>query len=381
MALFPSWRDESLYHKQIIANFILILSFLLILSIPGNKLDRYILPIVPFLALNAAIACRFTVQKLAMWIHHTFPQLISNLVPMSWRTVFQVSGVLLIIQGLTIAPFFPYYISYYNPLIGGANTARFVLMMGNGEALDLAADWLNQQDNSSELVAASRYRSVLGPYLTGEALEIPRGFRGGLTQRWLRNANFLIFYVNQVQRKIPNPEVFEYFARQEPLHTIELNGINYASIYLGPIARPEEMRNLIMAQEPIESEGLQLQGYTLASDRLTPGDDLELTLYWDIIQEIPSQTTFSLTIQQENTSVMVIPRVILQGFLRDAPIEPGKTIRDLQFVSFPVTLPPGDYTIGISLSSPLSSSNEALVDVETNIPRTLGLFEMLPSED
>ena len=56
MALFPSWRDESLYHKQIIANFILILSFLLILSIPGNKLDRYILPIVPFLALNAAIA-------------------------------------------------------------------------------------------------------------------------------------------------------------------------------------------------------------------------------------------------------------------------------------------------------------------------------------
>ncbi|NMG60350.1 hypothetical protein E1H12_17960 [Geitlerinema sp. P-1104] len=381
MSLFPSWRDESLYHKQIIANLILVLSFLLVLSLPGNKLDRYILPIVPFLVINAAIAWRFMFHKIKHLIVRTSPASISGRVNQIGGGVYQVSLLLFLVQSLTVAPYFPYYISYYNPLIGGAKTAQFVLMMGNGEALDLAAAWLNQQANSEALVAASRYRSVLGPYLTGEALGIPRGFRGGLTQRWLRNANFLIFYINQVQRQIPNPEVVEYFARQSPLHTIELNGINYASIYPGPIARTEDMQNLITPQETIESEGLQLRGYTLTSERLTPGDDLELTLYWDILQEIPSQTTFSLSINQGNTSVMVIPRVMLQGFLGDDPIEPGKTIRDLQFLSFPVTLPPGDYSIGISLSSPVSSSEEALVDVATDIPRTLGLFEMLPSED
>ncbi|WP_159785952.1 ArnT family glycosyltransferase [Sodalinema gerasimenkoae] len=381
MSLLSSWRDEGIYQKQLIVNLILVLSFLLVLSVPGNKLDRYILPIIPFLAINAAIAWRFILQTATQFLRSKSPQPISHILRFTERRASVLIVLIILVKGLTLYPVFPYYISYYNPLVRGARTARFVLMMGNGEALDLAADWLNQQVNLNELVAASRYRSVLGPYLIGEALEIPRGFRGGLTQRWLRNANFLVFYINQVQREIPNQEVFEYFSRQEPLHVVQLNGVDYATIYPGPIARPEEMQTIITPEEAIEADGLTLRGYTLTSDSLTPGDPLELTLYWDILEAIPSQTTFTLSIQQDNTLLMAIPRVILQGFLGDDAIETGKTIRDLQFLSFPVTLPAGDYEIAISLSSPLLSADEALVDMGTSIPKTIGLFEMLPSED
>ena len=381
MSLFPSWRDKAIYHKQVIANLLLVLSFLLVLSVPGNKMDRYILPIIPFLAINAAIAWRFVLRKATQFLRSKSPQFISHVLRFFEGRASVLIALIILVQGLTLYPFFFFFFSYYNPLVGGATTARFVLMMGNGEALDLAADWLNQQVNPNELVAANLYRSVLSPYLMGEALDIPKGFRSGLTQRWLRNANFLVFYINQVQREIPNREVFEYFSRQDPLHIIELNGVDYATIYPGPIARPEDMQTIINPQEIIEAEGLQLRGYTLTSESLAPGDDLELTLYWDILETIPSQTTFTLSIQENNNPVMVIPRVILQGFLGDDPIEPGKTIRDLQFLSFPVTLPAGDYEIAISLSSPVLSADEALVDMETDIPKTIGLFEILPSED
>ncbi|WP_170190929.1 glycosyltransferase family 39 protein [Geitlerinema sp. P-1104] len=379
LASLPSWKPNVVYQKYLVANFILIFSFLWMISLPGNKFDRYILPIVPVLAINAAIASFIILKRLKHYLNHSDRQRLSKIAQTPGLS-FNISILVILgIQVITVYPFVPYYISYYNPLLGGTRAAKYVLMRGQGEGLDLVGDWLNRQANPEDLVVITQvlYRPALAPYFKGEVLA------GGIswTEGLLQKAHFLILYVKQIHGHIPTPEVVDYFTRQDPVHVVQLNGVDYASIYLAGIARPEEMQNLITPQETIESEGLQLRGYTLTSERLTPGDDLELTLYWDILQEIPSQTTFSLSINQGNTSVMVIPRVILEGLLGDDPIEPGKIIRDLQFVSFPVTLPPGDYSIGISLSSPVSSSEEALVDVATDIPRTLGLFEMLPSED
>ncbi|MCC5897033.1 MAG: glycosyltransferase family 39 protein [Phormidium sp. BM_Day4_Bin.17] len=382
IASVTAWRPQIIYQKYLVANFILLLSFIWMITLPGNKFDRYILPIVPFLTLNAAIASFIVLKRLKQYLNRRYPKILSK-TPQNNGLGFNI--LILVILGLqmiTVYPFLPYYISYYNPLLGGPKIAEYVIMRGQGEGLDLAGNWLNRQTNSEDLVVASPYRFALAPYVHGQVLDVSRNFGSSWTQRWLRNANFVIFYVNQIQRQfLTKPEVVEYFIRQEPVHIVHLNGVDYATIYPGPIARPEEMQTIISPEEAIEADGLKLRGYTLTSDVLTPEDSLELTLYWNILETIPSQTTFTLSIQQDNTLLMAIPRVILQGFLGDDPIEAGKTIRDLQFLSFPVTLPAGDYEIAISLSSPVLSADEALVDMETDIPKTIGLFELLPSED
>ena len=40
---------------------------------------------------------------------------------------------------------YPYYLSYYNPLLGGGPAAQRTVMVGNGEGLDQVAEWLNAQ--------------------------------------------------------------------------------------------------------------------------------------------------------------------------------------------------------------------------------------------
>ncbi|MCC5897028.1 MAG: glycosyltransferase family 39 protein [Phormidium sp. BM_Day4_Bin.17] len=381
LASVPAWRPQIIYQKYLVANFILIISFFWIVSLPENKVDRYILPIIPFIAINAAIASLIILKRIERYINRLTPQIRSKILQ---KSGFVFNAFVLLVLGIqlaTVYPFFPYYISYHNPLLGGTKTARFFLRIGNGEGLELAGDWLNRQPNPENLVIASPFRPALAPYFKGNVLVVYRSFTESWSRHWLRNANFLLFYIHHIQRQFPAPEVIEYFSRQDPVHVVQLNGVDYATIYPGPIARPEEMQTIISPEEVIEADGLKLRGYTLTSDALTPGDPLELTLYWDILETIPSQTTFTLSIQQDNTLLMAIPRVILQGFLGDDPMEAGKTIRDLQFLSFPVTLPAGDYEIAISLSSPLLSADEALVDMGTSIPKTIGLFKMLPSED
>ncbi len=380
LSTVSAWRPQIIYQKYLVANFILILSFLWIVSLPGNKVDRYILPIVPFLAINAAIASFIVLKRLQQYLTHRHPRIISK-IPQKYGLNFNgLILVLLMIQIVTIYPFFPYYISYHNPLLGGTKTAKLFIMIGNGEGLDLAGKWLNRQANPEELVVASRYRSALAPYVKGEVLAVSSYFESPLTERWLRSANFLIFYINQIQRQIPSSEVIDYFTRQDPVHIVQLNSVDYASIYLGAIARPEEMQTLNSTMESINNDELRLRGYTLASDDLKPGESLELTLYWDILQSIPSQGHFTLSIQQENRVLMAIPRTILQGFLGDDPIEAGKTIRDHQSLSLPVTLPPGEYQIGLSLPASASEA-ENFLDIRENTPKIIGLFQMIPSED
>ena len=60
-------------------------------------------------------------------------------------------SVIFLLHGLFAFVHYPYYFTYYNPLVGGSRTAPDVMTVGWGEGLDAAARWLNQQPNSAEL--------------------------------------------------------------------------------------------------------------------------------------------------------------------------------------------------------------------------------------
>jgi hypothetical protein len=64
---------------------------------------------------------------------------------------------IIVAQALFALPTFPYYLTYYNPIMGGAARAPQVMMIGWGEGADEAGRYLDAKPNASELRVASGY--------------------------------------------------------------------------------------------------------------------------------------------------------------------------------------------------------------------------------
>ena len=66
----------------------------------------------------------------------------------------------MIAQLALVLPTRPYFLSYYNPALGGGRTATQVLLVGWGEGLDRAAAYLNTKPNAQDLLVSSWHRCV-----------------------------------------------------------------------------------------------------------------------------------------------------------------------------------------------------------------------------
>jgi len=194
--------------------------FTLFMDIGAKKFDRYLLPIFPPLDLLAGLGLAMT----AGWVwrklkYHPFRVLI-------------FLGISLIILwqmvGSTIT--FPYYLSYYNPLMGGGEKAPDVMMVGWGEGLDQAARLLNNTSGSTELKVLSYYPDGCFSYFfNGETVHAAAEWDE--TSERVAMVDFVVTYIHQWQRQLPFSEMLDYFQNQTPWTVITINGIEYAQIY------------------------------------------------------------------------------------------------------------------------------------------------------
>ncbi len=206
------------------------LVFLVASSLFAAKLDRYMLPLIPGLALLSAAGIwaggrwlgeRGTAVRIGRWGRLSRPGLIFP----------ALLSLVLLLQFLVVLPHAPYYLTYFNPLLGGPARAQGVLMVGNGELLDQAAAWLNEQAAPSERLVSVSYRSAFWSYYDGPAVELfPEP--GATSPPWA-SADYVVLYISHVQRDVP-PEAMRYFLPQEPLHVVSAHGVDYARIYRGP---------------------------------------------------------------------------------------------------------------------------------------------------
>ena len=71
------------------------------------------------------------------------------------------AGAVIFWQMLGVLQTAPYYMNYYNPLLGGDRTAPGVMMIGRGEGLDLAAHYLNRLPDARNLPCSPGTGKVL----------------------------------------------------------------------------------------------------------------------------------------------------------------------------------------------------------------------------
>lgn len=203
------------------------LLFALFINIGSKKIDRYLLPAYLPLALVAGVG----------WA--TFAGSISRLITRSRHSVRTATrndvnpqgfigwGVVLLLiavaaQAAFSLPNFPYYFTFYNPLLGGITRAPQVLMIGLGEGIDEAARYLNAKPDAENLRVASWYRGGSFNYI----------FRGhDLNIEQFPEADYAVLYIHQWQRQLPDAQTLHYFAKLTPEYTVKLHSLDYAWVY------------------------------------------------------------------------------------------------------------------------------------------------------
>jgi hypothetical protein len=232
------------------------LSFAFFMTLGDKQDGRYLLPIYPAVCLLVALGLEWQGRRVLLRSFASPAQGMAALV-----------GLVLLVQALFSLPSYPYYLTYYNPLVGGPWVAPHLVKVGWGEGMEEAARYLNSLDNAGEATVATSYPQNFAPF-----------FKGRFTKHhYDEPADYVLNYIRQVQNGYPYPEYWAYFASRQPIYTLRLGGIDYIWLYRGPL--PTRVRNASF------QGGLALMGYVLERPVVAPGQEVQVNLIWRVVDE------------------------------------------------------------------------------------------------
>jgi hypothetical protein len=212
------------------------LGFVLMMTLGAKKLDRYVLPIFPALGVLAALGLAAANGWLRDQMIAVTGGAPASMIP--WKGA--AGALVLVLAAWPAVTTYPYYLSYYNPLLGGGPAAQRTVMVGNGEGLDQVADWLNARPGAADLWIVSHSFDILQALIVGSG--------ESLRDRVPSNADYVVLYRFQIQIGHSPRVLDEYLNRRTPEHVVWINGVEYARIYRGP--------HLLAGAEPSPSEDL-----------------------------------------------------------------------------------------------------------------------------
>lgn len=324
-----------------------VLAYGLLVTLGGKKQDRYILPAFPALVVLAALGYVWVVDR---WCHTTLRRGL-------------LAGVVAV-QAVLVLPHFPYYLTYYNPLMGGGAAAVRNIMVGWGEGLDQAARYLNTLPDAADLRVVAWYSTTFEPYFHGKTLykveeeKISRTPKPGLA------ADYVVLYVNQVQRELPSAGALQFFRATPPVYTVTLHGIDYAWIHPAPA-----VEHIIAGDVRLVGQG-ELLGYNLQDEAGHPLESVRpdsvayLSLYWEWQGKSPDDPLrVSLVDAQSKTrgwgnhirTVAPLPQEAWQE---------GMVVRDDFALAIFADTPPGDYRLAAWIDRPATGETVGVFPTE-----------------
>ena len=255
----PTWRTA-------IQLVLFALLFTGVLYSSAKKFDRYLLPAATSLHLVSAVGWVAMVR----WLRERHTGLL-------WRCA-AGSVLCLVVLGQMISAWrtYPYYLSYYNPLMGGSRAAPETMLVGWGEGLDQAARILNQRPDADQLHVISWYApGCFSYFFQGTGHNIPTGDMRDHDLQEALNADYaVIYYTHQMQRRLPQA-LLNYLAHQEPEHVVWIDGLEYARIY--------RMRSDVRTDPGYERADatmvkIHLEGYSTSPQSPVTGEPLVVSL-------------------------------------------------------------------------------------------------------
>ncbi len=341
--LLLAWRRLSVQQRALLALGIAYPVFFFVqMSLGSQKMERYLLPMVPALVVLAAVMLVASVN----WVTRG----------RAVRTALAFLSALVFLGSLAWLRLAPHYSTYFNPLLGGGPRAVELFTVGGGEGLDLAADYLNAKAGAEDLWALSFYPQVFKPYFVGHSQSLRYGSWSGLPVA----ADYVVITSAQVQRGL-YPTTLDFFLPRQPEYTARINGIDYAWVYRVP-------RQELATAPPMDAwidanfeHQVHLLGYSLAHG---PGH-LQVTLYWQLIVSLDQEHRVRLWLT--DTSGRVLTEQLDPPWSGDVTVLSWSgylAVRDVHTLPLPVDLPPGDLSLHLELSQRASDGTVRWLELE-----------------
>jgi hypothetical protein len=253
------------------------LCFMLFMNIGAKKFDRYLLPSYLPLDLIAGAGWMVAINV----ARHITGKQASRFLPVA-------AGLILAAQALLALPTFPYYLTYYNPLMGGAARAPQVMMIGWGEGADEAGRYLDAKADAANLRVASGYTNgPLSYFFRGQTLPLTFWY----------DADYATVFVQDWQRQLPSRKAAAYFQQLTPEKTIVLDGIDYARIY--------DLRAAPLPAYVTDWGGvIRLVTFQLPAAMITPGETVRAVFY--LVNQAPIDTNLNVLVRvvgQDGTEI------------------------------------------------------------------------------
>jgi hypothetical protein len=256
-------------------------------------------------------------------------------------------------QAAVALPTYPYYLSYYNSLMGGSARAPEVMMIGWGEVADQAGRYLDAKPNAADLAVASGYTN--GPFsyfFSGRTLPITL---------W-HEADYAVVYAQDRQRQLPSRKAAAYFAQLTPEQVITVDGLDYAHIY--------DLRDAPLPDYVTDWDGaIRLVTFQLPAAVITPGETVRAVFYW--LNRAPIDANLNVLVRVVGADGREIARD--EGWPWGAATsgwQVGEVWPDGHDLTIPADTPPGHYRIDVGFYDP--ATQELLPAVQAASGAALG---------
>lgn len=331
------WRGSLARRRVVLLTVVGLLAsaffFTIFMTLGAKKFDRYLLPVFPSLDFAAGIGWAALVVGLA-----TLFQRIERTQWQRWG--YRLGGTFAVaaiaIQAALSIDTYPYYLSYYNPVMGDKSKAEEVMLLGWGEGLNEAARYLNQiTDPATTRVAAWYERGPFSFFYNGPSS----------SSRYIWETDYAVVYNHQWQRELPSRRMMNYFDTMTPIHTVTIDGIDYVKIY--------EVSDAPDPDFTVRWGGaIDLRYYDTIPGNLYPGQLFEMTLYLD--KSAPLDKNYHIKVrivnQDGHTFMLKEGRPL---YVKTSEWDIGHILRDDTYRTIvPEDTPPGLYRIEVSFYDP-----------------------------
>jgi hypothetical protein len=304
-----------------------------VMNIEPKQFDRYLLPIWPALEILAAAGLFHGYRAGAA--------LVGRLAARPGAAVAGRMATLALLAALQLgqlARVHPYYLGYYNPLLGGGAAAQQAILVGWGEGMEQVGAWLRARPDLGRGPVLSWIPFTLQPFVPREIpvfnLQPPRPGEF---------ANYAVLYSRSVQRK--ESAAAEAWVRQyPPLFTLQKFGIVYASIHQLP-------RPFALPVDAVFGDGIRLRGVTQA----LAGSTLTITPSWGLEASQPGGAfTFVHVLGPGGQKVGQLDIPLDQGLF--AQWQAGQQFDGPIPIELPRELAPGEYRVVMGVYRPGASA-------------------------
>jgi hypothetical protein len=233
------------------------------------------------------------------------------------------------------------------------------MLIGWGEGLEQAAEYLTELSNKRTLVPASWYFDVFAQSFWGPALPIPLEHDiSDAELQHLLNADYAVIYIHQWQREMPK-QLLDVLAERTPVHSIWIDGLEYVRIYnvQAPPPPPEPSQTV---QEGNLGDVARLVGYDLPLPlQVKAGTTLPLVLTWECVGTFEADyTVFVHLVGDDRRPVAQADSQPLGGAYATTRWHVGERLADPYQLEIPPDLPAGEYELLVGMY--LLSSGERL---------------------